>query len=286
MKSESDIPLSYKIFGYLFAALGVLVAAVGLRCFLLPNHFIDGGMTGISMLLAGLTPIPLGIWLIVVNAPFAFVASRMIGKAFAVKSGIAILGLALVVAFVPLPPLTADKLLGAVFGGFFVGAGVGIAIRSGCVLDGTEVLAVILSARTFATVGELILVLNVVIFSVAAIFMGIEPALYSMLTYLAASKTIDYLLHGIEAYNGVMILTSEQEAVRSGILEELGRGVTNFKTLGGYSRTEQEVLFCVVTRLEITRLEGIVSRNDPRAFVVVLPVLDAKGGVVKRRPHP
>ncbi|MEQ1828819.1 MAG: YitT family protein [Pirellula sp.] len=267
----------------MFTILGVIAAAVGLKCFLLPNHFIDGGITGISMLLANLTDVPLGIWLIVVNIPFVISADRLIGRMFAIQSGMAIIGLAIAIAFLPLPSLTSDKLLGAVFGGFFVGAGVGIAIRSGGVLDGTEILAVILSARTFATVGEVILVLNVAIFSIAAVFLGIEPALYSMLTYLAASKTIDYLLHGIEAYNGVMILTAERDAIRDAILQELGRGVTNFKTLGGYSGNEQELLFCVVTRLEITRLETIIRRNDPKAFVVTLPVLDAKGGVVKRR---
>lgn len=262
---------------------GVFIAAFGVKGFLLPNHFIDGGITGVSMLLAHLTPVPLGVWLCVVNIPFVFAAYRLIGESFAIRSGVAIVGLALAIAFVPFPPLTSDKLLGAVFGGFFVGAGVGIAIRCGGVLDGTEVLAVILSARTFATVGEVILALNVAIFLVAAWFLGIEPALYSMLTYVAASKTIDYLLHGIEAYNGVMILTQERESTRNAILQELGRGVTSFKSLGGYSGLEQEVLFCVVTRLEITRLESIVTRNDPKAFVVILPVLDAKGGVVKRR---
>jgi len=271
------------LLNWLFLLLGVLVAAIGLECFLLPNGFIDGGITGISMLLADLTPIPLSIWLVLVNVPFVMVGNRLIGRTFAIQSGVAILGLALAVAFVPFPVVTSDKFLGAAFGGFFVGAGVGLAIRSGGVLDGTEILAVVLSSRTFATVGEVILGLNVCIFSVAAIFLGVEPALYSMLTYLAASKTIDYLLHGIEAYNGVMIMTNHRDAIRTAILEELGRGVTNFKTLGGYSGTEQEVLFCVVTRLEITKLETIVNRSDPKAFVVVLPVLDAKGGVVKRR---
>jgi uncharacterized membrane-anchored protein YitT (DUF2179 family) len=271
------------LFNWLFLLLGVLVAAVGLECFLLPNGFVDGGITGISMLLADLTPIPLSIWLVLVNVPFVMVGNRLIGRSFAIQSGVAILGLALAVAFVPFPIVTSDKFLGAAFGGFFVGAGVGLAIRSGGVLDGTEILAVVLSSRTFATVGEVILGLNVIIFSVAAIFLGVEPALYSMLTYLAASKTIDYLLHGIEAYNGVMIMTEHRDGIRTAILEELGRGVTNFKTLGGYSGMEQEVLFCVVTRLEITKLESIVKRSDPKAFIVVLPVLDAKGGVVKRR---
>ena len=272
-----------KFLGWLMLAIAVLIAAMGLNCFLLPNHFIDGGITGVSMLLADLTGVRLPVWLIVVNIPFVLLAYRFIGKKFAIQSGIAIVGLALAVALIPFPSVTSDKLLGAVFGGFFVGAGVGLAIRCGGVLDGTEILAVMLSAKSFATVGEVILGLNVIIFSVAAIFLGVEPALYSMLTYLAASKTIDYLLHGIEAYNGVMILTRERETIQNAIYKEMGRGITNFKTLGGYSGTAQEVIFCVVTRLEITKLESIVNRIDAKAFVVTVPVLNAKGGVVKQR---
>ncbi len=156
-------------------------------------------------------------------------------------------------------------------------------MRSGGVLDGTEILAVILSNRTFATVGEVILLLNVVIFSIAAYFLGIESALYSMLTYFAASKTIDYLLHGIEAYNGVLIVTKNQQDVRQSILNEMGRGVTAFKAKGGYSDTENDVLFCVVTRLEITKLENLIVKCDPTAFIVIQPVLDIRGGVVKQR---
>ncbi len=279
----NDREMQKQVFDLLVLALGVFIAAIGLNCFLLPNHFIDGGITGISMLLAGITGVPLPIWLLAVNVPFVVIAYRFIGRSFALQSGIAILGLAIAVAILPLPAVTSDKLLSAVFGGFFVGAGVGIAIRCSAVLDGTEILALMLSSRSFATVGEVILGLNVVIFSVAALFLGVEPALYSMLTYLAASKTIDYLLHGFEAYNGVMILTRERDAIQNAIFKDLHRGVTHFKTTGGYSGSEQDALFCVITRLEITKLESIVKRIDPKAFIVTVPVLDAKGGVVKQR---
>lgn len=262
---------------------GVLSAAVGLTSFLLPNHFIDGGVTGLSMLLARLSPVPLPVLLVAVNAPFVLVAYRHVGRAFAIKSALAILGLTLCLALIPFPAATDDKLLGAVFGGCFVGAGVGLAIRGGGVLDGTEVLAVVLSRRTFATVGEVILGLNVIIFTVAAGFLGIEPALYSVLTYFAASKTIDYLLHGIEAYNGVLIVSTHSETIRQALLTELGRGVTTFQAKGGYTDAPQVVLYCVVTRLELTRLQGIVKAKDREAFVVVSPVLEASGGVIKRR---
>jgi uncharacterized membrane-anchored protein YitT (DUF2179 family) len=151
------------------------------------------------------------------------------------------------------------------------------------VLDGTEILAVILSKRTFATVGEVILGLNVLIFSLAAIFLGVEPALYSVLTYFAAFKTIDYLLHGIEAYNGVTIFSAQHESIRQAIITELGRGVTVLKAVGGYTAAEQEVLYCVVTRLELTRLESLVKAKDPTAFIVVSPVHEVSGGVIKQR---
>jgi uncharacterized membrane-anchored protein YitT (DUF2179 family) len=262
---------------------GIVVADVGLESFLLPNHFIDGGVTGISMLLARLTRIPLPVLLVIVNTPFIVVGYRHIGRAFAVWSLLAIIGLALCLAFVPIPVGTNDKMLGAIFGGFFVGAGVGLAIRGGGVLDGTEVLAVILSKRTFATVGEVILALNVVIFSAAAFYLGVEPALYSVLTYFAASKTLDYLLHGIEAYNGVMIVSSQHEAIRLAILNELGRGVTALRAKGGFTDAEQDALCCVVTRLEVNRLESIVKAIDENAFIVVSPVHETSGGVVKRR---
>jgi uncharacterized membrane-anchored protein YitT (DUF2179 family) len=262
---------------------GVLVAALGLASFLLPNHFIDGGVTGVSMLLARLTGLPLALLLVAVNAPFVIVGYRQVGKVFAVKSSIAIIALALCLALIPFPVATDDKLLGAVFGGVFVGAGVGLAIRGGGVLDGTEILAVVLSKRTFATVGEVILALNVVIFSVAAAFLGVEPAMYSGLTYFAASKMIDYLLHGIEAYNGVTIVSGQSEAIRQAILTELGRGVTAYKAKGGYTDADQEVLFCVVTRLELSRLEAIVKAKDASAFIVVSPVHETSGGVVTRR---
>lgn len=235
------------------------------------------------MLLANLTGIPLAIVLVVVNTPFIGIARRHLGLEFAIKTWIGIALLALSIGLIPFPIATEDKLLGSVFGGIFIGAGVGLAIRHGGVLDGTEILAVILSKRTFATVGEVILGLNVIIFAVAALFLGVEPALYSVLTYLAASKTIDYLIHGIEAYNGVMITSTQHDLIRQAILNEMGRGVTAFKATGGYSQADQEVLMCVVTRLEITRLETLVKVIDANAFIVVLSVNEASGGVMGKR---
>ncbi len=262
---------------------GICISAIGLECFLLPNRFIDGGVTGISMLVAHVVGMPLSFFLVLVNAPFLAFGYRHVGREFALKSFIAIVALAFLLAVFPLPVATSDKLLAAVFGGFFVGAGVGLAMRGGGVLDGTEILAVVLSKRTFATVGEIIMALNIVIFLIAAWFLGVEPALYSMLTYFTATKTIDYFLHGFEAYNGVMIVSRKHEQIRMSILAEMGRGVTAFKASGGYTEVEQVVLYCVVTRLELTKLDRIVRARDESAFVVTSPIQDVNGGVVKRR---
>ena len=264
-------------------AAGVALASLGIGSFLLPAHFIDGGCMGVSMLLANLLDLPLPLLFVVVNAPFVVVGYRHLGGRFALRSTVAIAGIALALAFVPFPVATTDKLLAAAFGGFFVGAGVGLAIRGGGALDGTEILAVLLSKKSPATVGEVVLGLNVVIFGTAAFFLGVEPALYSGLTYFAGSKTIDFLLHGIEAYNAVLVVSQKSEDVREAILSELGRGVTILSGKGGYTKAEQEVLFCVVTRLEITRFEAVVRAQDDNAFLVILPVLEAIGGVVKQR---
>jgi uncharacterized membrane-anchored protein YitT (DUF2179 family) len=194
-----------------------------------------------------------------------------------------VFGLAACLAFVKFPAVTDDKLLTAVFGGFFIGAGIGLAIRGGGVLDGTEVAALVLSKRLGTQVGDIILVLNVVIFSVAALLLGVEPALYSMLTYFAASNTIDFIIHGIEESIGVTIVSARSAEIREAVLHELGRGMTVYKGHGGSTDAEQEILYCVVTRLEIARLRRVVAERDESAFVVIHKIADASGGVVKRR---
>lgn len=267
----------------LLLLLGTLISDWGIASFLLPNQFIDGGVTGISMLLANFIGLPLAFWLVVVNLPFVAVGYRHISRELTIKTGVAIAAAALWLLIIPFPVLTDDLLLASVFGGIFVGAGVGLAMRGGGVTDGTEILALILSKRMAATVGEVILLMNIAIFLIAAIFVGTEPALYSVLTYFAASKTIDFLLHGIESYNGVMIVSSQSEKVRAMLLSQLGRGVTILKGIGGYTAAEQDILYCVVTRLELTRLRNIVKEVDHQAFIVISPVHEVIGGVIKQR---
>ncbi|HEY2158576.1 MAG TPA: YitT family protein [Isosphaeraceae bacterium] len=263
--------------------LGILSEGMGVKGFLLSSHFIDGGVTGISMLVAEVLHLPLPALVLVINLPFIALGYRQIGRAFAIRSAAAILGLSTCLAVVPFPDVTPDKLLTAVFGGFFIGAGIGLAMRGGAVLDGTDVAALLISKKSHLfRVGDVILGLNVVIFLTAAAFLGVEPALYSILTYIAASRTLDFILHGLEEYTAITIISERSDAIRLAITTGLGRGVTIYKGRGGHSGADQEILFCVVTRLEIGKVRTIVEERDASAFVVVYPLADAKGGVLKR----
>jgi uncharacterized membrane-anchored protein YitT (DUF2179 family) len=249
----------------------------------LSSHFIDGGVTGVSMLISSVLGWPLSILILVINLPFIALGYRQIGRGFAIKSMLAIAGLSLCLAFVKYPDVTPDKLLTAIFGGFFIGAGIGLTIRGGAVLDGTEVAALLVSkSSNLLKVGDVILLLNVFIFSAAAFFLGMEPALYSMVTYFAASKTVDFLIHGLEEYTAITIMSEKHDEIRLAIVRDLQRGVTVYKGRGGLSNTEQDILFCVVTRLEIGRVKTVVRDLDSKAFIVVNPLADAEGGVLKR----
>lgn len=272
-----------EVFNIILIVLGILSAGLGLKGFLLSSHFIDGGVTGISMLSSSILKFPLSILILIINLPFIAIGFRQIGKKFAIKSALAIGGLSLCLAFIHYPDVTSDKLLTAVFGGFFIGAGIGLAIRGGAVLDGTEIAALLVSkSSNLLRVGDVILILNVFIFGAAAFFLGIEIALYSILTYFAASKTIDFLLHGIEEYTAVTIISERSEDIREAIVSHLKRGVTVYKGRGGRSGTDQDILYCVVTRLEIGRIKNVVKEIDPNAFMVIHPLSDADGGIIKK----
>lgn len=267
---------------------GIFSAGMGLKGFLLSSRFIDGGVTGISMLIAEVAGLPLSVLIFVINIPFILVGYKQIGRTFALKSGLAIFGLALCLFFVKFPDVTPDKLLTAVFGGFFIGAGIGLAIRGGAVLDGTEIAALLVSRNSHVlTVGDVILILNIFIFLAAAFFLGIESALYSILTYVAASKTIDFLIHGFEEYTAITIVSAHNEKIRQQLTDGLGRGVTVIKGAGGIGSTgesEQDIaiLYCVVTRLEIGRIMETTMAIDPGAFITTHSLSNVHGGLIKR----
>lgn len=271
-----------------FIILGIFSAAFGIKGFLLSSHFIDGGVTGISMLLASGLKLPLSILIVVINIPFIALGWRQVGLKFAIKSALAITGLALCLAFVKFPDVTPDKLLTAVFGGFFIGAGIGLAIRGGAVLDGTEIAALLISKKSsLLRVGDVILILNIFIFLAAVFILGVEPALYSILTYAAASKTIDFIIHGIEEYTAVLIVSTKGVEIKQAIINGLHRGVTVLKGGGGVgsrgvSDLDQAILYCVVTRLEIRKIKEVVGEIDPTAFVTTHSLSDVEGGLVKR----
>lgn len=270
-----------------FIVSGIFAAAFGLESFLLPNSFIDGGVTGISLLVSEVTNTPLWIPIVLINLPFMFMAYKVIGKQFAIKAIIAILGLALALALIEFPEVTQDKLLVAVFGGFFLGAGIGLSIRGGSVLDGTEVLAIFLSRKWRVKIGDIIILVNVIVFLAAAYLLSIEAALYSMLTYLAASKTLDFVVDGIEEYTGVTIISQKSEEIRKMIVEKMGRGLTIYEAKGGYGshgeQNEYNVIYTVITRLEIRKLHIEIDKIDHTAFVVMSSISDTRGGMVKKR---
>ncbi|OUJ76302.1 hypothetical protein BXP70_00130 [Hymenobacter crusticola] len=272
-----------------FIVAGIFSAALGLESFLLPNDFIDGGVTGISLLTLQLTKLPLSLLLIVFNIPFVVLGYFQISRAFAFRTLLTIAGLALVLLVSHFPVLTSDKLLSAVFGGFFLGAGIGLTIRGGAVLDGTEILGVYISKKTPLSIGDIVLVINILIFGVAALLLSIETALYSILAYLAAAKTMDFIIEGIEEYTGVTIISPKSESIRKMITEKLGRGATLYVGKRGYgSHGDQldtlDIIFTVTTRLEVTQLVDEIEKIDQQAFVVMHSVRDTKGGLVKKRP--
>ena len=268
--------------------IGIFSAGFGLKGFLLPNQFTDGGAMGISLLISETTVISLSILIVVINLPFLLLGYSQIGKQFALKSIIAIIGLAVVVHFIPYPLITSDKLLIAVFGGFFLGAGIGMSIRGGAVIDGTEVLAIHLSKKTGLTIGDIILLLNIIIFSFGAYILSIEVALYAMLTYLAASKTVNFVVEGVEEYTGITIVSNYSDKIRLMITEKLGRGVTIYNGKGGYGKSDDnvnqiDIIYTVITRLEIVRLRREVDKIDSNAFIIMNSIKDTRGGVIKKR---
>ncbi|HVZ24586.1 MAG TPA: YitT family protein [Sediminibacterium sp.] len=266
---------------------GIFSAAFGLESFLLPNNFIDGGATGISLLLSELFSIPIYLLLILVNIPFMFLGYKVIGKQFAFKTTAAICCLALVVAVIHFPEVTHDKLLVSVFGGFFLGSGIGLSVRASAVIDGTEVLAIFLSRKLGTTIGDIIILINILVFSAAAYLLSVETALYSMITYLVASKSLDFIIEGIDEYTGVTIVSAHAETIRQMIMLKMERGLTVYKGKRGYGshgeRDNIEIIYTVVTRLELNKLNAEIERIDPNAFVVMHSVKDTRGGMIRKR---
>lgn len=266
--------------------LGIALTGFGLKGFLIPNGFIDGGVTGISLLISFLTPIKLPVLILVINLPFIFLAIKQIGKTFAIKTFLAIIGLSLCLFLFEYPVITSDKLLVAIFGGFLIGAGIGLSVRGGSVLDGTEILSVYLNKKFGFSMGEIIFFVNIIIFSVSAIFLNIEATLYSILTYLFASKTVGFISHGLEEYTGLTIISDKSNEIKNKLVNELGKGVTIYNGKRGHAEIkdkEIEILFTVVTRLEVSRIKKEISKVDSSALIIEQNVNEIQGGFIRKR---
>jgi uncharacterized membrane-anchored protein YitT (DUF2179 family) len=280
LSRKKNIQLLKEIF---LISCGIVLACFGLKSFLMPSGFIDGGVTGISLLISTITSLKLYYLIIIINIPFVILGYHQIGKGFALKTSCAIIVLSIMIAVAPFHPITHDKLLIAFFGGLFLGAGIGLAMRGGCVIDGTEVLALYISRKSVLTVGNIILILNILIFSFAAIFLNIETALYAILTYLSASNTVDYIVNGIEQYTGVTVISEHNDDIKTFIINEMKRGVTIYKGEGGYvEKKDIDILYTVVTKLEMSKLQTAIRHIDADAFVIQQQIADIRGGVVKK----
>jgi uncharacterized membrane-anchored protein YitT (DUF2179 family)/predicted metal-dependent HD superfamily phosphohydrolase len=282
----------FKAGDILLIIFGVITAAFALQGFLVPNNFFDGGITGISLLIHELTGFNLALVIVIANLPLIIMSRFTITLHFAIKTFccILLLGVCLYVGMnINYPVITQDKLLVSIFGGFFLGVGIGLTMRAGCAVDGIEVLALYTWRKTSFTISEIIMALNIIIFSVAAFKFGIPTALYSILTYFTASKTVDYVVEGIEAYTGVTIISGKSEIIKDRLVNELGRGITVYKGERGYLPGKFEVhedcdiIFTVITRLELRKLKNLVNEVDHKAFVFASTIRETSGGVIKRR---
>jgi len=273
----------------LYVVIGILFCGFALKSFLVPNSFFDGGVTGISLLLHELYHWDIAYVIVIANIPFIIMGAFQINKTYAIKTVIAIIGLGLCLSFIHYPLVTSDKLLTSIFGGAFMGIGVGLAIRGGCALDGIEVLALYTGKRIAFTISEIILGMNIVIFLIAAIKLGLPTSLYSILTYYTASRTISFVIEGLEEYTGVTIISGQSEIIKKELVMTLGRGITIYKGERGFLKDSFEVssptdiIFTVVTRLEVRRLRNLVHEIDPKAFIFTSTIKEAAGGVLKKR---
>jgi uncharacterized membrane-anchored protein YitT (DUF2179 family) len=269
---------------FLFLFIGSIMAAVGLEIFLIPNKIIDGGIVGISIIASHLSKIPLGIYIFSLNLPFLFFGYIQIGKTFVVSSLFSITSLSFWVSvFHPIPGLTNDVLLATVFGGIILGIGVGLIIRYGGSLDGTEIVAIVFNKRSVFSVGQIVMFFNIFILSSAALVFGWDRAMYSLIAYFIAFKVIDITIEGLDEEKAAIIVSEKGDEIAEAINARLGRGVTFLEGKGSFSKSPKAILYSVITRLEVAKLKGIINDIDEDAFVTVSDVFDVMGGKHKKK---
>jgi uncharacterized membrane-anchored protein YitT (DUF2179 family) len=271
----------------IYLLLGVTSASFALKSFLVPNHFLDGGVMGISLLTHEVKHWDLSLILVIINTPFMVLAYFKLGKHFAIRSMSAILLIVLILIFIPFHELTHDKLLVAMFGGFFMGIGIGLCMRGGGTFDGMEVLALMTFKKSSLSITEIILAMNIIIFIIAAVFLKVETALYAIMTYLIASQVTKYVIEGIEAYTGVTIISGKSDEIKRELVMNFNRGITVYKGERGFMKesfevsSDVDIIFTIVTRLEVRKLQNIVRSIDPKSFIFTSTVREPQGGIVK-----
>lgn len=289
-KVHKDSPFQY-VQDFIQAVFGAALAAMALKLFLVPNHFFDGGITGISLLTHEIYHFNLGLLILIFNFPLIVLSYFTIGKRFAIRTLCCVILLGLSLLIIPDYPVTADKLLISIFGGAFLGIGIGFIMRIGAAVDGIEVLALFALRKTSFTITEIILAINIIIFSIAAFNFGIETALYSILTYFTATRCINYVVEGLQAYTGVTIVSGKSEVIKYQLVNKLGRGITIYKGERGFLpgkfdiSSDCDIIFTIITRLEFRKLRNLVYEIDPAAFIFSHEIKDAAGGIIKRRAH-
>lgn len=272
---------------YFQIALGIFLASVGLKAFLLPNDFLDGGVTGTAILLnSQFESVNVSTLLVLINVPFLILAYFTLSKRILAKSVFSIIGLALVIHYVEFSTITEDKLLISIFGGLFVGSGIGLTVKNGAVLDGSEILGVFLNDRFGFSIGQIILYFNIILFSITAFLLSVEIAMYSILTYIVTAKVIDLLIEGFEDFIGVMIVSKRHNEIKSAIINELGAGMTIYKGEKGYGSNGEtydfNIIHSVINRIDIRKMHRVIDKVDPDAFFIEFDINHIKGGVLRR----
>jgi uncharacterized membrane-anchored protein YitT (DUF2179 family) len=265
---------------------GILLASIGLKGFLLPNGFLDGGVTGIAILLSKLYDWNMSLILVVVSVPFLALAWFSLTKRILIKSVLSIITLAIFIQFENFESVTDDKLLIAIFGGLFLGAGIGLTIKNGAVLDGSEILGIFVNNRLGISIGKTIMFFNIILFGITTLLLSIEIAMYSILTFLVTAKVIDLMIEGFEDYIGLMIVSENVDEIEQELIDKIGVGMTLYKGSRGHGKRgmqpERDIIHTVINRIDIRRTYDMIDSIDKNSFVIEFDVNNIRGGILKK----
>lgn len=269
---------------FFWLIVGASITAIGLEIFLVPNHIIDGGIVGISIIVSYVTNAPLGLFLFALNQPFLYLGYKYIGKTFVICTFLGLIALSIFVTLLhPVPELTKDLFLAAIFGGIFVGTGVGIIIKTGGSLDGTEIVAILVNRKYGFSIGEVVMFFNIFILSSAGLVFGWDRAMYSLIAYFVAYKIIDMVIEGLDESKSIIIISNKSNEISKTIIARLGRGVTHIYGKGGYLEEDKEILYCIVSRLELAKIKSIIQEIDDSAFIAIENVHEVLGGRFQKK---